>query len=92
MKKLFVGLALALSLGSIAFAETQKSPAVAPAAPAAAAPAGATTAAPAAMQAVPAQAAAPAAKPADDGNRFPFFSFFVDGQDSGVSCYYVTKP
>jgi hypothetical protein len=30
--------------------------------------------------------------PADEGNRHPFFSFFVDGQNSGVSCYYVTKP
>jgi len=74
MKKLFVGLALALSLGSIAFAEAPKAPAAAPAAPAAAAPAAtapATQAAPAAMQAVPAPgapaAAAPAAKPADDG-------------------------
>src|SRR5512138_921933 len=65
MKKLFVGLALALSLGSIAFAEPQKAPA-APETPAAAAPAATAPAAPAAMQAVPAPAAAPAAKPAED--------------------------
>jgi len=74
MKKLFVALTLALSLGSVSFAETQKAPAAAPAAPAAAAPAATAPAAPgapAAMQAVPAPtaapAAAPAAKPADDG-------------------------
>jgi cation/acetate symporter len=69
MKKLFVGLALALSLGSLAFAEEQKAPAGAPAAPAATAPAVAPAApgAPAAMQAVPAPAAAPAAKVADTG-------------------------
>jgi len=70
MKKLFVALTLALSLGSVSFAETQKAPAAAPADPAAAAPAATAPAAPgapAAMQAVPAPAAAPATKPADDG-------------------------
>jgi len=59
MKKLFAGIALALSLGSIAFAEPQKAPA-APAAPAAAAPAATAPAAPGA----PAVAAPAAATPA----------------------------
>jgi cation/acetate symporter len=69
MKKLFVGLTLALSLGSFAFAEEPKAPAAAPGTPAASAPAATTApaAAPAAMQAVPAPAAAPAAKPVDKG-------------------------
>ncbi len=62
MKKLLVGFALALSLGSLAFAEEQKAPASAPAASDAQAVAPAVSAAPAAMQAV----AAPAAKPVVD--------------------------
>jgi len=64
MKKLFAGIALALSLGSVSFAEPQKAPA---AAPDAAAPAATAPAAPAAMQTAAPTAVAPAAKPADDG-------------------------
>jgi len=64
MKKLFAGIALALSLGSVSFAEPQKAPA---AAPDAAAPAATAPAAPAAMQTAAPLAVAPAVKPADDG-------------------------
>jgi len=64
MKKLFAGLVLALSLGSVSFAEPQKAPA---AAPDAAAPAATAPAAPAAMQTAAPLAVAPAVKPADDG-------------------------
>ncbi|MSM41653.1 MAG: sodium/solute symporter, partial [Geobacter sp.] len=68
MKKLFIALTLALSVGSIAFAETAKSPAPA-GDPAATAPAATSPAAPAAMQQTATPAPAPAAAPAVPAKR-----------------------
>jgi len=68
MKKLFIALTLALSVGSIAFAETAKSPAPA-GDPAATAPAAVNPAAPAAMQQTATPAPAPAAAPAVPAKR-----------------------
>ncbi|MBI5657069.1 MAG: cation acetate symporter [Geobacter sp.] len=68
MKKLFIALTLALSVGSIAFAETAKSPAPA-GDPAVSAPAATNPAAPAAMQQTATPAPSPAAAPAVPAKR-----------------------